>query len=297
MNLKKLHGLKKNLLELFKLLDKGKFPKVLMLSGKKGQGKFTLVHHFLSYIFDKDNYDLTNTTINEKNKITYNLKENLNPNIVYYKCIDKNVKIDDIRNLRVNLQKSSINNINRFVIFDDVECLNENCINALLKSIEEPSETNYFILINNKSQKLIDTLKSRSIEIKIFLSNNEKVNIIQNLISEYKIEKNLRYDDSTLTPGNYLKFNKLISDEQLDLNDLLIKNIEKLLKLSKVKKDIDYLNFAIYLINQHYLTKSKKEPNVTHYNEYRINVIKKLQESNKLNLNPVNLITEIENYI
>ena len=65
MNLKKLHGLKKNLLELFKLLDKGKFPKVLMLSGKKGQGKFTLIHHFLSYIFDKDNYDLINTTINE----------------------------------------------------------------------------------------------------------------------------------------------------------------------------------------------------------------------------------------
>ena len=36
-----------------------KFPKTLMLSGKKGIGKFTLVKHFLTYVFDKKyNYKL-----------------------------------------------------------------------------------------------------------------------------------------------------------------------------------------------------------------------------------------------
>ena len=33
------------------LIDKKNFPKVLMLNGKKGQGKFTMVHHLLSYYF------------------------------------------------------------------------------------------------------------------------------------------------------------------------------------------------------------------------------------------------------
>ena len=29
-----------------------------MISGKKGLGKFTLVNHFLNYVFAKDSYDL-----------------------------------------------------------------------------------------------------------------------------------------------------------------------------------------------------------------------------------------------
>ena len=95
----------------------------------------------------------------------------------------------------------------------------------------------------------------------------------------------------------YLKFNKIVSEEKIDLDISLIKNIEKLLKLNKVKKDINYFNFAIYLINQYYFNKSKDQLNIENYNNSRINIIKKLHESNKLNLNQANLITELENHI
>ena len=43
---------------LIKLYDSKKLPKVLMITGKKGVGKFTLINHFLSYIYDKNNYNL-----------------------------------------------------------------------------------------------------------------------------------------------------------------------------------------------------------------------------------------------
>ena len=60
-------------------------------------------------------------------------------------------------------------------MFDDVECLSDNCVNALLKTIEEPSDVNYFILINNKSQNILDTLKSPLInffpELEVVLFN------------------------------------------------------------------------------------------------------------------------------
>ena len=56
--------------------------------------------------------------------------------------------------------------------------------------IEEPSNNNYFILINNKRNKLIDTLKSRSIETKIFLNSEQKNLILKNLL------KNQNFDDS-----------------------------------------------------------------------------------------------------
>jgi DNA polymerase III delta prime subunit len=297
MSSNKLYGLEKHFLDLIKLYTLNKLPKVIMLSGKKGQGKFTLTHHLITYFFDKNNYDLKSFAINEKNKLVFDIKENYNANVIYFNCLNNNVKIDDIRKLRISLQKSSIDNSKRFIIFDDVECLNVNCVNALLKTIEEPSDINYFIIINNQTQKILDTLKSRSIEIRFFLNKNEKINIIEKLALNFNIDKKINLNNSTLTPGMYLKFNKIVTEEKIDLDMRLITNIEKLLKLNKVKKDIDYFNFAIYLINQYYLDKSKNQLNIENYNDSRINIIKKLHESNKLNLNQANLITELENYI
>ena len=45
----------------------------------------------------------------------------------------------------------------RFIIFDDVEYLNNNCVNALLKTIEEPIEINHFVLINNQNNNILET--------------------------------------------------------------------------------------------------------------------------------------------
>ena len=297
MTVQILHGLNNYLIDFYRLYDTGNLPKVIMLSGNKGQGKFTLIHHLMAIIFDKLNYDLKNFTIKEKNKLIHNIKENYNTNIIYYSCGDKNVKIDEIRDLRLNIQKSSINGLNRYIILDDVECLNENCVNALLKTIEEPSKTNYFIMINNKSKNLLSTLKSRSIEIMIFLDKNKKLDVIKKLLANFELDENISLDNSTLTPGNYLTYNKFVLDEKININDKLIINIDKLLKLNKSKKNINYLNFAIYLVDQYFLLKSKREPYVNSYNDDRINIIKKLHNFNRLNLNYANLITEIENCI
>ena len=70
-----LFGLGSKLDFLIELYNSNRLPKVLMISGKKGVGKFTLINHFLSYIYDKDNYDLKNRTINNQTQF---YKQNLN---------------------------------------------------------------------------------------------------------------------------------------------------------------------------------------------------------------------------
>ena len=293
---KKLYGLEKYLSNLIELFDNNKLPKVMMLTGKKGQGKFTLVNHLMSYIFDKENYNLKDNSILNENKL-HNIKENSNGNVIYFNCIKKNIKIEEIRNLKSTLQKSSINNFNRFVIFDDVEYLSGNCVNALLKTIEEPSITNYFILINNQRQNILETLKSRSIEFIFFLSNYSKIDIIKKLLLDHKIEDKIAIKNSKLTPGNYLRYNKILLVDKININDDLISNLKKLLKLSKLKKDEDYLSFAIYLVDQYYFNISRNSTKVDNINKKRINIIRKIHDSSKFNLNHTNLLVEIENYI
>ena len=53
-----LYGLDNYLDNLISLFEKKKFPKILLLTGAKGLGKNTLINHFLSYVFDKENYQI-----------------------------------------------------------------------------------------------------------------------------------------------------------------------------------------------------------------------------------------------
>ena len=78
---------------------------------------------------------------------------------------------------------------------------NTNSLNALLKIIEEPDKNNFFIFINNKTKPLIDTIRSRSIEFKIILSEKNRIAIIEKLVKFYDIKTILDPASSQLTPG------------------------------------------------------------------------------------------------
>ena len=221
----KLYGLENKLNFLIKLYEKEKIPKVLMLTGLKGIGKSTLVNHFMHYIYDKENYDLIKNTINDKSNFHKQFCESIFPNIIYLAGDDfKNIKIDDIRNLKSQILKSIISNKERYVILDDVELFNVNSLNALLKIIEEPSQNNFFILINNKSKSVIETIHSRSLEFKINLTNKMRIDITKSLIENFNLDPSINYEQINLTPGNFLIFNDLINKNKLDINGNFFSN-------------------------------------------------------------------------
>ena len=58
---------------------------------------------------------------------------------------------------------SSFNNKLRTIVIDDLEFLNLNSSNALLKSLEEPNDNIVYFLINNSEYKILDTIRSRCI--------------------------------------------------------------------------------------------------------------------------------------
>ena len=179
---------------LTKLYTSKKFPKVLMLSGKKGIGKFTLINHFLNFVYNNEKYDLKNKTIDNNSSFYKTFDNNSFSNIIYLPGSNyKNIKIEDIRYLKSQLLKTTILNKERFVILDDIELFNINSLNALLKIIEEPTINNFFILINNKAKPLIDTIYSRSLEFKINLTNIIRINIIEALIKKYNLSPQIDY--------------------------------------------------------------------------------------------------------
>ncbi len=196
------------------LILKNNLPKVTLLTGEKGIGKSTLVNHIMYYLYDKENYDEEKKLIIKESNFFSHFKNNSFPNIMYLNGSDSNkISIEDVRVLKNQLLKSSILDKKRFIILDNIENFNQNSLNALLKIIEEPNDKNYFILINNKSKPLLETIKSRCLEIKIIISSKKKSEIIDLLINSFNQKLTLKKDIVPVTPGNFIKFNFIFNEK------------------------------------------------------------------------------------
>lgn len=71
------------------------------------------------------------------------------------------IKVDDIRNLLDQLSLAGMG-IARVVIIDQADTMNAQASNALLKTLEEPFENVYFILLGREVQSFLPTIRSRS---------------------------------------------------------------------------------------------------------------------------------------
>jgi len=294
-----LFGLSKNFVFLKDLYTKSKLPKVLMLSGAKGSGKSTLINHLMFFIFDSNNYNENNFDLNANSNFYYQYINNIFLNIIYLSGSDfRNTKIEDIRNLKSKIFQTTISDKARFIIFDDVELFNNNCMNALLKTIEEPTKNNYFILINNKIKPIIETIKSRSVDIKVILNEKLRQEIIYSLIEKYKIKLIIDPKTSSLTPGNFIKFNYICDENNISLDDDYLKNLNILLNLYKKHKDSMYIDIILFL-SDNFFNKLKEKNTFTTDKiiEYKRFVFDNINKFFLYNLNSNALINNINNKI
>ena len=297
----KLYGLDNYFLELVSLYKKNNFPNKLLLSGIKGSGKSTLAFHFINYVLSKDekfNYSLKDFQINPENKSFKTIinKSNPNLNIIDVKIDKKSIDINQIRELITTLNKSSFNNKPRFVLIDNIEFLNINSINALLKFLEEPNYNIYFILIHN-NKKVLPTLLSRCINYKISLSNKEVLEIA-NKILDGKLSENINKElvNYYLTPGNIYNLVKFAKLNDYDLSNFDLKDFLKtLIKENHFKKNILIKNIIFDLI-EFYFTKISSSLSISIFEKYSL-FLQRKSEITKYNLDEESLFIEFEEEI
>ena len=301
INQSKLFGLDNFFFEFVNLFEKNNLPNKILLSGQKGLGKSTLAYHFINYVLSKDEefgYDIKNFEINTNNrsfKTTIN-KSNLNLFLIDTDPEKKTIDISQIRNLISNLNKSSLNTKPRFVLIDNVEFLNTNSVNALLKIIEEPNHNVHFILINN-DKKVLPTLSSRCINFKIYLSY-EDILTISNKLLDGKLNETINKDliNYYLTPGNIYNLAKFAENNKYKLIDLDLKNLLKLIiKENHYKKDLLIKDFVFDLV-EFYFRKINFNFSSNLYKKYSY-FLKRISDTKRFNLDQESLFIELEEEI
>ena len=299
----KLYGLENEFLEMVNLYENNKLPNKILLSGLKGTGKCTLAYHLINYFlsrFDNEKYSIENFSINI-NSSTFKLLQNgSNPNfhIIDIKPEKKNIDINQIRELIIKLNKSSFNDKPRFILIDNIELLNINSINALLKIVEEPNSNLYFFLIHNNNVKILDTLNSRCIKFRMFLQNSEKLEIINNLLNNnFYSELNADFKTMYNSPGEILKLYNFFKEQNINdsisieefINLIIEKNLFK--KSLFIKKNLGAF-IELYFQKKINFYKSKDK----FYNLYKYFLFK-INECNKYNLDIESILIEFEGKI
>ena len=298
INQTKLFGLGKFINELILLYENNTLPNKILLSGQKGQGKSTLAYHFVNYVLSKNEkfaYDLKSFEINHENQSFKTIlnKSNINFHLLDINDEKKNIDINQIRELISNLNKSSFNDKPRFVLIDNIEFLNINSLNALLKILEEPSLNVFFILINN-NKKILPTLLSRCINYKINLSHSDCINITTQLLEE-KLEKKLNSDliNYYYTPGNIINLIKFAQQYDYDLSVIDLKGFLKILiQNNHYKKDL-FIKYFIFNLVEFYLRKISLSYSIKIYEKYSY-FIKKISDIKNFNLDEESFFLEFE---
>ena len=301
INQTKLYGLDKFFNELVNLYKNKILPNKILLSGQKGIGKSTLAFHFINYVLTIDQkykYDIKNFKLNNNNREFKTVLNKTNTNLITIDVnIDKKmIDIDQIRNLIIELNKSSFNKKPRFVLIDNIELLSVNSINALLKIVEEPNENIYFILIHN-NKKILSTLLSRCINFKINLSNKECLDISKSLLNDNLV--NLINSDLInyyFTPGEVYLLNQFSIENNYDLKDIDLKNFLKILIVNgHYKKNNFNINMMYNLIEIYFRKLNLSFSNVV--NDRYSYFVKRISDTKTYNLDKESLFIEFKEEI
>ena len=158
-------------------LKQGKIAHAYLFTGPRGVGK-TSIARILAH---------------EINNLSYSEEDN-HPDIIEIDAASNN-GVDDIRQLRDNVQVAPFSAKYRVYIIDEVHMLSKAAFNALLKTLEEPPEHAVFILATTDAHKLPATIISRTQRFVFrfiskedvykhleFIAKNEKINISKEAI-------------------------------------------------------------------------------------------------------------------
>ena len=291
--------------EIFKNLSKlyknDKLPNKILLSGEEGIGKSTLAYHLINYVLSEDEeqkYDYENNIINSENKSFKLMQNKSNPN---FNLIDvgedkKNIDINQIRELIINLSKSSFNHKNRFILIDNIELLNINSINALLKILEEPNKDINFILIHN-NKRVLSTLKSRCLNFRVFLTKDQSIRIINQIINDdiYNFV-NDELIDYYITPGKLYKLIKFSEEYNLNFANVDLNETLKTIFRDKIYKKDKLITETIYSFIELYFRKNISMKNINLLQSYHY-FLKKINNTRIYNLDEETLFMEFEDKV
>ena len=300
---KELSTFKKEINFISNLYINRKLPQTILFTGEKGIGKLNVAYHLINFILSKDEdneYCITTNKINSNNK-TYNLLlKNIHPNLFLISLKDKkkNIDIEQIKNMKNFLNITSFSNKPKIVLIDGSEYLNLSSSNSLLKSLEENLNNVFFILVHDIKKKLLTTIKSRCIQFKFFLNNEDREKRINEILNNQFNDLSSDFKNKYISPLFFKSLLEYCNKNELQINDINLDNLlSDILKKKDYKKNEFVLKNFFLLVQLFLYKKIKKEQNNNKYFYLLKYFTQRFDDVAKFNLDFESYVLEFKNLI
>ena len=218
--------------------------------GIEGIGKSLFAKQFAKMILCQNDIKPCN-----KCKSCIEFENNNNPDFTMINNDEKVIKIDQIREMNKKITEKPITSNKKVYIINNSDTMTKEAQNSLLKTLEEPPEYAVIILIASNENKLLNTIRSRTIKInfnklkdKELLEYMAKNNIeaLKNnmlLFADGSIEKVLKIKENEET---YIQIENLINNLKKKSLIYILNNSEVLYKAKEEIYDIlEYINILL----------------------------------------------------
>lgn len=141
------------------LIDHNELAHAYLLVGPSGSGKKLLAQWVALRLFCL-------SPVNSQPDLTCNecqrILSNNHPDLVVAEPDGRQIKVDQIRHLKDEFSKSSVEGRQKVFIIEDAEKMTVNAANSLLKFIEEPGTDIYIFLLTTNKNAILPTIQSRT---------------------------------------------------------------------------------------------------------------------------------------
>ena len=300
---KELSTFKKEINFISNLYINRKLPQTILFTGEKGIGKLNVAYHLINFILSKDEdneYCITTNKINSNNK-TYNLLlKNIHPNLFLISLKDKkkNIDIEQIKNMKNFLNITSFSNKPKIILINGSEYLNLSSSNSLLKSLEENLNNVFFILVHDIKKKLLTTIKSRCIQFKFFLNNEDREKRINEILNNQFNDLSSDFKNKYISPLFFKSLLEYCNKNNLQINDINLDNLlSDILKKKDYKKNEFVLKNFFLLVQLFLYKKIRNEQNNNKYFYLLKYFTQRFDDVAKFNLDFESFVLEFKNLI
>lgn len=211
----------------------GRLPHALMLSGTSGTGKTLFADSLAKLVLCEQAFDNGNGGQKPSPcgycKNCKLVQADAHPDIRYFSPEEKStvVKVDQIRQLNEYISKSSQQGGYKVAIIHPAEAMNHNAANALLKSLEEPSQKSLIVLVVDQPGRMLATIRSRCQVIDFPMPNHQQS---LDWLMKTLPDSPLHDDLLELAAGSPIKAYEMSESEAVTQKQSMIADLAKVLK-------------------------------------------------------------------
>lgn len=193
-----------------------KLPHAILISGVTASGKVELSHWLVHLLnckhpqIEVGNEDVLSACGHCKPCLL--LKSNTYPDHLNLVPDKNSLGIDEIRDANAFLQKTAHLGQYKTVLIEHAEIMTHAAANALLKTLEEPTDNSVLILLTDDAERLLPTIVSRCRVLHI------RPNVGGDLLTSMSVQA-LNIDANNSTSGNYINLTQLpeLTDKNINL--------------------------------------------------------------------------------